>query len=124
MSKDRREIIIDDTKNNIKFPGLIKKAYWKDKSIHPYQFFLISNVFNGSRCQAKDREGFNCSWILTEKLKEEVDKINLDKMKIIRQQDWMYDFPYTIIGSNKQTHNSYYRIYFKNNNNDFGEISL
>ena len=123
MSRNRRELIIEDIITGAKFPGLLKKARWQDSSIKPYQVFLISNIFNGSHCYPNEREGFSYSWILTERDKSDVEEIDLDVFKNFSQNDWHVDFPSSVIGSRKISKASIYKIYFKANCN-FEEIVL
>ena len=123
MSKDRREIVIENIETNRKHYGILKKAY--SESLRTFQVYLISNIFDGSKCSSYDRELFYYSWILTGRGKEKINKIDLDKMKELSQNDWDYSFPPEVINSSYHELGTkqIYKIYFKNEKK-FKEINL
>lgn len=114
MSKNRREVIIEDTRNGAKFSGFLKKAYFNSSIIH-YQVFLISNIFDGSKCENSAKENFYYSWILTSKAKTKIINMDLDKITSFNQDDWDYSFPPDVIGSRNVEIGveQIYKIYFK-----------
>ena len=123
MTKTRREVIIEDITTGAKSPGIIKKAGWKAVGVYSHQFFLISNMFNGSRCFTEDKENFRYSWILTEEPEEKINKIDLRKMKSFEQKDWNYNLPDSVIGTSRLDGRKIYKIYFKKADN-FKEIII